>query len=41
MQGRVQGLETLLNRCGWQIAIDEPSGLYELMVEKYKLKMGQ
>lgn len=30
LTGRVQGLETLLNRCGWQIAIDGPSGLYVL-----------
>ncbi len=30
LTGRVQGLETLLNRCGWQIAIDGPSGLYLL-----------
>ncbi|PAW33590.1 hypothetical protein CIL06_21435 [Pantoea vagans] len=34
LTGRVQGLETLLNRCGWQIAIDGPSGLYELTAEK-------
>ncbi|MBT8500002.1 hypothetical protein DH20_11205 [Pantoea agglomerans] len=30
LTGRVQGLETLLNRCGWQIAIDGPSRLYLL-----------
>ena len=38
---RVQGLETLLNRCEWQIAINGPSGLYGLTAEKYELKMGQ
>ncbi len=38
---RVQGLETLLIRCGWQIAIDGPSGLYLLTAEKYELTMGQ
>ena len=30
LTGRVQGLETLLNRCGWQIATHGPSGLYLL-----------
>lgn len=39
--GSVQGLKTLLNRCGWQIAINGPSRLYELMAEKYELTMGQ
>ena len=34
LTGRVQGLETLLNRCGWQMAVDGPSGLYELTAEK-------
>ena len=34
LTGRVQGLETLLNRCGWQMAMNGPSGLYELTVEK-------
>lgn len=34
LTGRVQGLETLLNRCGWQMAVDVPSELYELTVEK-------
>ncbi|RNA72304.1 DUF2913 family protein [[Curtobacterium] plantarum] len=34
LTGRVQGLETLLNRCGWQMAIDGPSGLYVLTAEK-------
>ncbi|MDQ0627662.1 UNVERIFIED_ORG: hypothetical protein C7430_12411 [Pantoea agglomerans] len=41
LTGRVQELETLFNRCGWQIAIDGPSGLYVLMAEKYELTMGQ
>ena len=41
LTGRVQGLETLLNRCEWQIAINGPSGLYGLTAEKYELKMGQ
>ncbi|MEN4700008.1 DUF2913 family protein [Pantoea agglomerans] len=34
LTGRVQGLETLLNRCGWQMAVDGPSELYELTAEK-------
>lgn len=34
LTGRVQGLETLLNRCGWQMAVSGPSGLYELTAEK-------
>lgn len=34
LTGRVQGLETVLNRCGWQMAVDGPSGLYELTAEK-------
>ncbi|TSH78666.1 DUF2913 family protein [Pantoea sp. paga] len=34
LTGRVQGLETLLNRCGWQMSVDGPSGLYELTAEK-------
>lgn len=34
LTGRVQGLETLLNRCGWQMAVSRPSGLYELTAEK-------
>ncbi|MEN4633378.1 DUF2913 family protein [Pantoea agglomerans] len=34
LTGRVQGLETLLNRCGWQMAISGPAGLYELTAEK-------
>ncbi|SUE07289.1 Uncharacterised protein [Pantoea agglomerans] len=41
MTGRVQGLETLLNRCGWQMAIDGPSGFYVLTAEKYELTMEQ
>lgn len=36
LTGRVQGLETLLNRCGWQMAIDGPSGFYVLTAEKLK-----
>jgi len=27
-------MKTLFNRCGWQIAIRESSGLYELIAEK-------
>jgi len=34
LTGRVQGLQTLLNRCGWQMAVDGTSGLYELSAEK-------
>jgi hypothetical protein len=34
LTGRVQELETLLNRCGWQMAVDGHSGLYELTAEK-------
>lgn len=34
LTGRMQGLETLLNRCGWQMVVDGPSGLYELTAEK-------
>ncbi|MEN4559799.1 DUF2913 family protein [Pantoea agglomerans] len=34
LTGRIQGLETLLNRCGWQMAVNGPSGLYELTAEK-------
>lgn len=41
LTGRVQGLETLLNRCGWQMAIDGPSGFYVLTAEKYELTMEQ
>lgn len=41
LTGSVQGLETLLNRCEWQMAIDWPSGLYMLTAEKYELTMGQ
>ncbi|MEN4806639.1 DUF2913 family protein [Pantoea agglomerans] len=41
LTGRVQGLETLLNRCGWQMAVDGRSGLYVLTAEKYELTMGQ
>ncbi len=37
LTGRVQGLETLLNRCGWQMAGDGPSGLYVLKAEKHQL----
>jgi len=40
LTGSVQGLETLLNRSGWQMAIDVPSGLYVLTAEKYELTMG-
>ncbi|MHA7598090.1 DUF2913 family protein (plasmid) [Pantoea sp. XAF26B01_ASV70] len=40
LTGSVQGLETLLNRCGWQMAIDGHSGLYVLTAEKYELTMG-
>lgn len=41
LTGRVQGVETLLNRCGWQMAIDGPSGFYVLTAKKYKLTMEQ
>lgn len=34
LTGRVQGLETLLNRCGWQIVVGGPSGIYELIARK-------
>ncbi|WP_187506073.1 DUF2913 family protein [Pantoea agglomerans] len=34
MTGLVQGLETLLNRCGWQMALSGASGLYKLTAEK-------
>lgn len=34
MTGLVQGLERLLNRCGWQMAVSGASGLHELTAEK-------
>lgn len=34
LTGRVQGLETHLHRCGWQIAVDGPSEFYALTAEK-------
>lgn len=34
LTGRVKGLETLFNRCGWQMASEGPSGLYMLTAEK-------
>ena len=35
--GRVKGLETLFNRCGWQMTGEGPSGLYAQKAEKYQL----
>ncbi len=37
LTGRVKGLETLFNRCGWQMTGDVPSGLYALTAEKFEL----
>lgn len=37
LTGRVKGLETLFNRCGWQMTGDGPSGLYALTAEKHHL----
>lgn len=34
LTGCVQGLETLLNSCGWQMTVNAPSGSYELTAEK-------
>ncbi len=37
LTGRVKGLETLFNRCGWQMTSEGPSGLYALRAEKHQL----
>ncbi len=36
--GRVKGLETLFNRCGWHMAGEGLSGHYALTSEKSELK---
>lgn len=37
LTGRVKGLETLFNRCGWLMTGEGPSGLYALTAEKHQL----
>ncbi|MBD8109518.1 hypothetical protein IFT93_24635, partial [Erwinia persicina] len=37
LTGRVKGLETLFNRCGWQMTGECQSGLYVLTAEKSEL----
>ncbi|OAD98036.1 DUF2913 family protein [Pantoea sp. OXWO6B1] len=37
LTGRVKGLETLFNRCGWRITGEGPYGLYAMTAENHQL----